>query len=342
MMHANTPAPDLPSLGLPQEVEKAWAALVLRLLSKTPEARPSNAATVAAALEHLELKSREVAGLTSSTESGISSILRSPDDSSSFAPTMLIGAPERALARRRSTWAATGAALLLGAIVGAVCVLVFDGSTGGGALSETTATSADSVSDPVAESEAKADASTQSESASHETTEPDTLVVAAGSPAERSTPDAADPQPPPLPDAADPQPPPLPDARIVIRSKPPGASVTLGASRVCTTPCEIGVPAAGEREALAVALEGHEPRTFEADLGPGAHFVMDVVLEPKRDAAASISSKYKPKSREGRRAQGAEKGSGVSDEAEARPSLPTIRPTASPKSLPSIRPTGSP
>lgn len=79
MQHVSAPIPPLPPIGLPIEVEEGWRALVARLMAKKADDRPSSAATVAAALEHLEIRSREAMGVGSDTEEEIVALLRAPE-----------------------------------------------------------------------------------------------------------------------------------------------------------------------------------------------------------------------------------------------------------------------
>lgn len=97
MQHVSAPVPPLPPIGLPVEVEDAWRALVQRMMAKKPDDRPSSAATVAAALEHLEIRSREALGVGSHTEEEIVALLRAPElaeDAEGGPTTVAIGPGE--------------------------------------------------------------------------------------------------------------------------------------------------------------------------------------------------------------------------------------------------------
>ena len=71
----------------------------------------------------------------------------------------------------------------------------------------------------------------------------------------------------------------LPDGRLVVRSRPAGASVTIGGAYRGRTPLELDVRP-DLRQAVNVTREGWEPATREIAVAAGESAIVDVDLTP--------------------------------------------------------------
>ena len=71
----------------------------------------------------------------------------------------------------------------------------------------------------------------------------------------------------------------LPDGRLVLRSRPAGASVTIGGAYRGRTPLELDVRP-DLQQAVSVTREGYEPATRELAVAAGESAVVDVELTP--------------------------------------------------------------
>jgi len=71
----------------------------------------------------------------------------------------------------------------------------------------------------------------------------------------------------------------LPDGRLTVRSRPTGASVTIGGAYRGRTPLELDVRP-DLQQAVSVTREGYEPATRELSVAAGESAVVDVELKP--------------------------------------------------------------
>jgi formylglycine-generating enzyme required for sulfatase activity len=71
----------------------------------------------------------------------------------------------------------------------------------------------------------------------------------------------------------------LPDGRLVVRSMPSGASVTIGGAYRGRTPLEVDVRP-GLEQAIAVSRDGYAPATRSATVAAGGRSVVEFELEP--------------------------------------------------------------
>jgi serine/threonine-protein kinase len=309
MKHVQEPIPVLPPLGLPVEVEDAWRALITRLLAKDPGERPSTAASVAAALEHLELRSREALGLSSATEEEISSLLRAPELAEDLAATALfvpsdpVTAPATARPRRGAALAAAAGVAIVGALVVAVAV-GFPGSDKSSATperqsaatplpgpTETSRGELLSAAGPADAPAAPAPALVAAvDPGRHVEQRPVSSVV---EPTDAS-PAAAAPPPEDVNHAAPAEAPQASPARLVVDSAPPGASVSLNERVVCTTPCDEQLAPEG-KALLAFAREGYERAELAVDLAPGSTVARSVELRRAARPAVRKVERRKPK-----------------------------------------------
>ena len=71
----------------------------------------------------------------------------------------------------------------------------------------------------------------------------------------------------------------LPDGRLVVKSRPSGASVTIGGAYRGRTPLEVDVRPDLE-QSVGVSREGYEPATRQVSVAPGGRAGVDVELTP--------------------------------------------------------------
>jgi len=71
----------------------------------------------------------------------------------------------------------------------------------------------------------------------------------------------------------------LPDGRLVVRSEPPGADVTVGGAYRGRTPLEIDVRP-GVLQSVAVLRDGYESARRDLTLAPGGHEIAEFELKP--------------------------------------------------------------
>jgi hypothetical protein len=148
--------------------------------------------------------------------------------------------------------------------------------------------------------------------------------------------------PPVAAEAAPTLPPPLSIAprlaHLVLATEPTGALVYRKdgeeESLVCSTPCDVRVPAGSENETLILRAKGHRDRSLVVDLRAEARVVLAVNLDPKRAKRAK-----KPRKR---RASGHGQAPGAAGGSPAGPAaLPRLR-TGAPMPLPRLRTGTSP
>lgn len=100
---------------------------------------------------------------------------------------------------------------------------------------------------------------------------------------------------PPAPSASEkvePLPKPVP-TRVVIRSRPTGATVRRGDEELCRTPCELSLPPEEEPVRLRLERRGRKPAEVVLRLRPGGDILRDVVLEPVRSRRRTKRGKPK-------------------------------------------------
>jgi tRNA A-37 threonylcarbamoyl transferase component Bud32 len=124
-------------------------------------------------------------------------------------------------------------------------------------------------------------------------------------------------------------------AHLVLATEPSGALVYRRdgdeESLVCSTPCDVRVPAGSEKETLILRAKGHRDRSLEVDLSAEAQVVLAVNLDPKKAKRAKR-----------RRTSGGRAAPGRAGAPRAGPAaLPRLR-TGAPKALPRLRTGTSP
>ena len=297
MKHVQEPAPALPPLGISPAVDQAWGALLQRMLAKRPEDRPSSAATVAAALDHLELRSREAKGVMSRTEDDISLILKplevadAADDThlDTTMPLPASSASARRAAPLRRKMVAVGIAAFLG--IAAVVAIVWAPSwrtAEGGEASEGARGGASEMSS-AAEQEVEAPAPEEPAAAAVLPEAPEAVPVAEVASAEA---------PPVVPEpvvAEVPEPVPAePTAHLALTSIPDGAEVVRAGELLCHTPCELDVPASTTGESLTVRLAGYEDHQVPVVLTEGSRVIEKVALERTAHKGHKTVARSKP------------------------------------------------